>query len=52
MDEFMDFWINRFGSFVSFLGGLEIVGGVSLLSFCIAIIVVGVRINSFLLRGK
>jgi hypothetical protein len=52
MQSLMDFWVQCFGSWISFLGSLQIVSGVSLLAFCAALIIIAVMINSFLLRGR
>lgn len=52
MTTFLTFLVDCFGSFVGWIGGLELVSGVSLLSFFIALIVIGILINSLLLRGR
>lgn len=52
MQTYLEFFIARLGSLIGWLGSLELVPGVSLLSFFAALFVIGLLVNSFLLRGR
>ena len=50
MDQLLAWLVEFFGTFLVFLNVLEIVNGVSILSFLIALFVLAALINAFLLR--
>lgn len=52
MTAFLSNIIGKLGSFISFLSGLEVVSGVSLLGIMGGLIILGVLINNFVLRGR
>ena len=52
MSQVIGFFITKLGSFISFLSSVQIVSGVSFLSFCAGLIVLMLVIHNIVLRAR